>query len=178
MATPTRIGQLHDPESKARWFRARTIAGGDCLLWTTSLDRDGYGSTKVKCSDGRKSRMHASRLAYILVHGHIPEGALIRHTCDNPLCVRPSHLLPGTPLDNARDRVARNRTRVRHGNTHPCAKLNEDIVLQARERHIRGEGVMSIARSLGVCHGTIRPALLGLTWKHVPSPGALGLGGP
>ena len=31
------------------------------------------------------------------------------HTCDNPVCINPSHLFAGTPLANQRDKVAKGR---------------------------------------------------------------------
>jgi DNA-binding transcriptional regulator YiaG len=36
---------------------------------------------------------------------------VIRHTCDNPACCNPLHLLPGTQADNVRDAIERNRMR-------------------------------------------------------------------
>jgi hypothetical protein len=35
--------------------------------------------------------------------GPIPEGAMIRHRCNNPLCVNPDHLQPGTDAENMAD---------------------------------------------------------------------------
>lgn len=59
----------------------------------------------------------AHRVAWILINGEIPviegadyRGTVLRHTCDNPLCVKPAHLRLGTHLDNMRDKVERNRT--------------------------------------------------------------------
>jgi len=34
---------------------------------------------------------------------------IIRHSCDNVVCVNPDHLLSGTPNDNIQDSVKRNR---------------------------------------------------------------------
>ena len=38
------------------------------------------------------------------------KGQVIRHTCDNPRCINPKHLLIGTLADNNRDRAERNRS--------------------------------------------------------------------
>lgn len=59
---------------------------------------------------GRLNYVH--RLAYGETHGmavdEIP--ALIRHTCNNPRCINPRHLKPGTHQDNADDRVKAGRS--------------------------------------------------------------------
>jgi hypothetical protein len=79
------------------WWRERVRQDGDCLLWTMTLDRDGYG----KCSrDGRYWR--APRLAHEDFIGPIPEGLEIDHLCRNPQCVNPYHLEAVTGRENRR----------------------------------------------------------------------------
>jgi len=56
-------------------------------------------------------QMPAHRAAWILAYGPIPDGIFILHRCDNPPCVRPSHLFAGTPLDNMRDMIAKGRNK-------------------------------------------------------------------
>jgi hypothetical protein len=68
------------------------------------LDRDGYPRVNRK---GKEWIM--SRYVYTLYNGEIPEGMVIRHKCDNPRCICPDHLEIGTPQDNNRDKVERNR---------------------------------------------------------------------
>ena len=60
---------------------------GPCLLWTASLDRDGYG----KFWDGTKV-VAAHRQAYEEVHGPIPPGLTVDHLCRVHACVRGHHL--------------------------------------------------------------------------------------
>ena len=68
---------------------------------------EGYHQRRIK---GKLYYVH--RLAYADHHGLTIEEvpALLRHTCDNPRCVNPEHLIPGTHKDNARDRVVRGRS--------------------------------------------------------------------
>lgn len=66
----------------------------------------GYHQRRIA---GRLYYVH--RLAYAAAQGipieEVP--SLLRHTCDNPRCVNPQHLIPGTHQDNANDRVSRGR---------------------------------------------------------------------
>lgn len=58
------------------------------------------------------------------------------------------------------------------GTHHPLAKLNDEIVLEIRRRAASGESKHSLARRFGVDRATIRSAVNGATWKHIPFPDA------
>jgi len=79
-----------------------TTPVGDCLEWTRCFNTDGYPRLYPNV------KVH--RLLYRLLHKIDLEGLVIRHTCDNPRCLKPEHLLVGTAFDNVQDRVARDRT--------------------------------------------------------------------
>lgn len=75
-----------------------------CMDWLAGTG-EGYGIFRL---NGRLVRAH--RLAYIVFNGEeIPEGLVVRHTCDRPLCVAPDHLELGTQADNSRDAWERGR---------------------------------------------------------------------
>jgi hypothetical protein len=70
--------------------------------------KDGYGYPKRN-----QKPMLAHRWSY--EHHYdvlLTPAIIIRHTCDNPACCNPLHLLPGTQADNVRDAVSRNRMRT------------------------------------------------------------------
>ncbi|MBS1674455.1 MAG: HNH endonuclease, partial [Actinobacteria bacterium] len=98
------------------------IAGIDeCWLWTGPV-RKGYGAIGEGGGHGRTLR--ANRVAWELANGQeIPNGTIVRHTCDVPLCCNPRHLVLGTHAENSRDRVERGR-HVR-GAGHPRSRLTE-----------------------------------------------------
>lgn len=77
-----------------------------CWIWTASTRNNGYGA--LGNVFGRRGE-YAHRLAWMLANGPILPGLLVCHTCDNKLCVRPSHLFLGTYGDNMRDCVAKGR---------------------------------------------------------------------
>lgn len=82
-----------DPQSA---FKARTERRGDCLVWTGSLDRHGYGQMNTS---GRLIRAH--RWAWEQANGPIPDGAIIDHACWNRACVEAQHLRIASKSQNA-----------------------------------------------------------------------------
>lgn len=106
------------------WNKVEKTDG--CWLWTASKNRQGYGYFRF---DGKMMKAH--RMAWLLVHGEIPEGMLVCHTCDNPSCVNPEHLWLGTNQDNQNDMNAKGR----HGftkRTH-CPRGHEYNEVNTRE---------------------------------------------
>lgn len=81
----------------------------DCWEWQAGKNEKGYGRFRAP-EFGERKTVKAHRVAYIMANGE-PSGPVIRHTCDNPSCVNPSHLMAGTFGDNNRDTVARGRHR-------------------------------------------------------------------
>lgn len=83
-------------------FWSKVRYGPDCWEWTGTPSQ-AYGLFMLR---GKSRKAH--RIAYELTHG--PIGAFILlHSCDNPRCVRPAHLRPGTHLDNTLDAVQKGR---------------------------------------------------------------------
>jgi len=68
-----------------------------CWNWTGCTTQKGYGTFTI--SKGFTRGAH--RYSYQLAKGEIPEGMYLDHVCRNPSCVRPDHLRPVTPSQNA-----------------------------------------------------------------------------
>lgn len=79
-----------------------------CWLWTAA-DTGRYGYFRLDGKVGQRRSIGANRAAWLLYRGPIPEGMMVCHTCDTPICVNPDHLFLGTPLDNMLDKVAKGR---------------------------------------------------------------------
>lgn len=103
------------------WANVDTSAGAfECWPWLQSRDlRGGYGQLHTW-----PKVLKAHRVAYELGHGAIPEGAQVRHTCDNPPCCNPAHLSIGTSQDNHDDMVRRGRALV--GSRNPAYRPDAD----------------------------------------------------
>lgn len=136
------------------WWRVdRTSDPAGCWPWTGHVSKQGYGLTTI---NGRFH--HASRWAFIIAYGPIPEGLFVCHRCDNPRCCRPTHLFLGTASDNARDAAQKGRCKgwpkhpKRRGETHQAARLSDAQVEAIRQADEQGESRRSIARRFGVSH--------------------------
>ncbi len=131
-----------------------------CWEWQSTRNNHGYGKFWLS---GRTAAAH--RVSYELHKGPIPAGFAVRHTCDNPPCVNPSHLLIGTGKDNARDALERGR--YRRGARNGRAKLTESQVSEIREGWRNGETQVSMARRYGVSKSAIQWVINGKNWAGI-----------
>lgn len=138
-------------ESFNRWF----VQTDGCWEWNGARDKDGYGIF----SYARKS-YRAAKIALQLDGRPVPAGMYACHHCDNPACVRPSHLYPGTPKQNMADCVARGRV-----NAGKKAKLTVDDVIAIRSAAGTHE---EIASRFGVSRPTISMVIARKTWGRIP----------
>lgn len=73
-----------------------------------------YGNNKhyarIREEGAGSKQWQAHRYAYWIFNGRsVPDDLVIMHTCDNPRCVNPHHLVAGTQQENAADCVAKGR---------------------------------------------------------------------
>jgi hypothetical protein len=100
----------------------------------------------------------------------------VLHRCDTPTCFNPDHLFFGTAQDNARDAVAKGRTRG-------GKKLTGDQVVRIKYLLRDGRTHRSIGQEYGVTTANIGQIARGETWRHVtihepeqsPDPGRQGV---
>lgn len=133
-----------------------------CWNWTGFLNWAGYGRLSV----GNRKMRSAHRLSFEMHGGEIPRGMVVMHTCDNPACVNPGHLLLGTMKDNTQDMLAKGRGNHRcpQGEGNPNNKLTAD---QAREAKFGPAMGSELARRFGVSQTTISDIRKGRIWGHL-----------
>jgi hypothetical protein len=125
-----------------------------CWEWTSTV-RGGYGLFSL---NGKPVSAH--RFALFLEIGEYEGSAL--HTCDNPPCVRGSHLFAGTHQDNMDDMYAKGRRGRRKpykkkDGPRKVRKLSEDDVreiVEKLESPYWGQ-VKDLAKQYGVTHARI-----------------------
>ena len=120
---PYRTWRSDEADLKRFWSKVDQPEEG-CWLWQGTMLKQGYGCFKIA---GKMYKAH--RVSYIYAKGAILAGLILCHTCDNPRCVRPDHLFPGTYKDNMQD--AKNKGRMATGDQ-SGARLHP-------ETHIRGD---------------------------------------
>lgn len=123
---------------------------GECWVWLRATDKRGYGRFVID-----KVFYFAHRYSWTIEHGPIEQELCVLHKCDNPSCVRPSHLMLGTNKDNSQDMMMKGRWsggRSRDGNhpneTHVCVSCG-------RKRKNQGRGLCGACHEYNRVNGTL-----------------------
>jgi hypothetical protein len=140
-------------------FWKRVLIGNGCWVWVGGKKETGYGKFYFR---GKYTRAH--RTAWEIVNGQkIPPGLVVRHSCDNPACVRPGHLLLGTMANNVRDREERGRSAPT-----PNTLLTKQEVKDIKRRILSGDNLNNIAKDYKMSYAAIYDIKAERTWNSVP----------
>lgn len=137
-----------------------------CWPWKASKNKDGYGWIRR----GRRMEL-AHRMSWEINFGPIPDGQYVLHKCDNPACVRPSHLFLGDQITNMADMVAKGRCGKRggrRGEESHVAKVTEKQVLEIRSRYAAG-GIShkTLGKLYGLTACPVGQIIRRQTWSHI-----------
>ena len=104
MRGPSRFPTLVRDRFNSKWM-PEPFSG--CWLWTAA-NNGVYGTLRDNRENGFRSKF-AHRFSWEIHNGEIPNGFLVLHKCDTPLCVNPEHLFLGTYQDNRLDAIKKGR---------------------------------------------------------------------
>lgn len=152
--------RLSDSALKRFHQRVKIKGPNECWEWQHTLNRQGYGHL----SDGRSATHLAHRVAFFLKNGYVP--AIVRHSCDNPPCCNPQHLLSGTHADNQRDKKIRGRAAKGEANG-GGGKLTESDVRQIRQLITLGQTNTEIGKQFDVTRQMIGHIRRNKKWQHL-----------
>ena len=142
-------------------FHAAILVTPGCWWWEGTRTARGYGQLK----DGH-TQVLAHRLSYRHYVGEIPEGLILRHRCNNSLCVNPDHLIPGTHAENKRDSVLAG-TAADKGIKNPAAKLTEEQVHEIRRLYSEHVPAKELAERFGMSHAAVWAVATRRSWRHL-----------
>lgn len=135
---------------------------GPCWEWTGATVNGGYGAVRWN-----RKTCRANRVSWAISNGADPGELDICHHCDNPKCVRPSHLFAGTADDNLEDMRSKGRSRPAAGERSGNAKTSEADVAEMRKLRASGVSVKDIAARFHHLHPTqVGRILNGRKWIH------------
>jgi len=133
-------------------FWSKVDTSGDCWVWTAGVDTQGYGQFYINSVNFK-----AHRVSYYIEYKIWP--VVCRHTCDNPPCVNPKHLLDGSYTDNSDDKFLRERNGV---------GLTRSQVEEIRSLPLSNTIIADIAEKYNISESAARNVLNGTTWSRLP----------
>lgn len=143
------------------WTKVEVAGPDECWIWTAGKNSQGYG---YFWHSGSGHAAH--RFSYELTFGPVPEGLVIRHKeCDNPPCVNPRHLMPGTVKQNKADETGK----MRHlfGERHHMTPLSEADVVSMRAEHVEGARPFELASRYRISKQAVIKILKGESWRCI-----------
>ena len=101
-----------------------------CWIWLCGKDSDGYGRYNISQEPNKFTNVFAHRFSWLVANQRTwpVDKPVARHICNNPGCVNPDHIRPGTQKENAADcyqagRESRNHTTI--GKKVQCPHCNK-----------------------------------------------------
>lgn len=135
-----------------------TDATTGCWIWNKAVCRQGYAFMNYQLPSKKWKKINAfHRYVYKAFNGPILKSTpVIRHTCNNPSCINPAHLIQGTIQDNVHDAIAdKSHVSSRTKNNSSRLRFNVNQRDDIRSRILAGESLYSIAKFYNVDLTTI-----------------------
>jgi len=135
----------------------------DCWDWQgCCMKLNSYGVINEN-----KTQHLTHRYSYLKHAGQIPDGRVVMHTCDRPICCNPAHLKLGTQKENLSDMYKKGRNKARVGEKNRKAILKEGQVIEIRRLARQGVKAPELAKKFNVRTEVIYKVKNNITWKHL-----------
>jgi|SRR5882724_7203331 len=114
-------------------------------------------------------RWKVSRYLYSKHHNiELKKEDVVMHICDNPGCIRISHLKLGTTALNNQDKINKNRHNNPKGENHNNSCLTENDVKEIRKLYAYMHySKAALGKMFHVSDVAIGKIIRGETWKHI-----------
>ncbi|MEG4417460.1 HNH endonuclease [Microcoleus sp. LAD1_D5] len=143
------------------------IQPNGCMICTLAKRSDGYAIKGTKINGQTKS-FYAHRLVLEHKLGRpVKPGYFACHSCDDRGCINPDHLWEGTPGDNSRDAIEKNRFPFVPGKISVHRKLKPEQVREIRYLLSEGISKTKIARIFAISRSQIILLARGEIYKEL-----------
>ena len=160
------MNECNYPTDICKRFWSKVVIPKDhvnqCWIWSHgATDKDGYGIFHVET----RWAMKAHRFAYQYYKGPI-KNDYVMHSCDNPACCNPNHLVEGNADYNNYDRSTKGRSAIgsRGGNAKLTEKIVREIKIAMRDHYYSNP---MIAKEFGISQSNASRIRNGQIWSHV-----------
>lgn len=155
-ATPSEVNRFWDNVER----------NGNCWEWKGAHSKKGYGRFR------RGNILYSPHRAIVERYiGPIPDGLFSCHKCNNPRCVRPSHLYIGTRSENMKDGIRAGTVKVpTNGGFKPGhnGKITPQQVREIRNQYSKGELTQrELGNRYGLTNWAVNKITQRKTWRHV-----------
>jgi hypothetical protein len=149
---------MSDPYLVARfWAKVDVRRVGECWPWRAARNEHSYGVFRVA---GRNVKAHRQAME-ISADITLTPDQVVLHSCDNPSCCNPAHLVLGSQEDNIADMVAKGRQR---GSRH--SRLTPDQITTIRTELTAGATQHELAERFGVSPSYLSMLAAGKRWRR------------
>lgn len=143
------------------------VAENECWIYNGPRRRWGYTCVYI----AGRGTLAAHRVSYEVYVGPIPDGLILMHSCDNPPCINPKHLRPGTNHENTQDMLAKGRHRTAphaRGRRRNTGKLTPEQVLEIRRLHdVLGVSRAELMHQFGISRSQVGKVVTRFQWKDI-----------
>ena len=156
--------------SDVLWSKVDKRSDNECWPWMGFRNKQGYGRTWINGHG-----YYAHRVIYDLANpGEITLSAptdknvsgYLMHSCDNPCCCNPAHLIVGTHQENMDDKKNKGRTPDFSFDRGPRCKLTMVQAREARALRAMGKSVNELAKLFNISIASMKTLLAGKSYRE------------